>query len=101
MRRAAQRLIDFEDKLHQLRISGGQDGMRWPARLLEKINHLATEVQESDFAPTDQQIAVNQQYTQEIRSLRAQFEQLLNQHVKAFNNLLTERGLPILSVPAR
>lgn len=97
----SQRLIDFEDNLHQLRISGGQDGMRWPARLLEKINHLATEVQESDFAPTDQQIAVNQQYTQQIRSLRVQFEQLLSEQVKTFNNMLTERGIPNLTVPAR
>jgi photosystem II stability/assembly factor-like uncharacterized protein len=91
------KLTDFEENLHQLRISGGQDGMRWPSKLLEKLGHLATEVQDSDFRPTDQQTAVNQQFAEQIRALKGQFDQLLNQDVTEFNKTLQERKLPLLN----
>ena len=44
-------LINFEDNLHQLRITGGHDGMRWPAKLIEKLTRIASQ-EESHFAPT-------------------------------------------------
>jgi hypothetical protein len=91
------KLTDFEENLHQLRISGGQDGMRWPSKLLEKLGHLATEVQESDFRPTDQQTAVNQQFDEQIRALKGELDQLLNQDVAGFNKTLQERKLPLLN----
>ncbi len=95
-----QKLTDLEERLYQLRITGGQDGMRWPARLEEKISHLASELQDADFAPTSQQIAVNRQYTQEIRDLQAQLKQLLNKDVADMNNMLKERNMPVIGVSA-
>ena len=47
-----EKLVEIEGSLHQLRITGGQDGMRWPGKLTVKIPHLFTELQGSDFAPT-------------------------------------------------
>lgn len=93
-----QKFIDFEEDLHQLRTTGGQDGMRWPARLAEKLPHLASEVQDSDFGPTTQQIAVNQQFTEQIRRLQADLSHLLSADVASFNGALKEKNLPAIRV---
>jgi hypothetical protein len=93
-----QSLLHFEENLVQLKVSGGQDGMRWPARLTAKLSHLATEVQESDFAPTAQQNAVNQQFTAQIRELRTGFDELMNKGVVPFNGVLKENGLPEIPI---
>jgi hypothetical protein len=91
-------LINWEENLHQLRITGGQDGMRWPAKLIEKLTHIASQLQENDFAPTAQQIAVNQQLTEQIRDLRRQFDDLLSKDVVRFNEALKQHGIPSLSI---
>jgi uncharacterized phage infection (PIP) family protein YhgE len=93
-------LTDFEENLHQLRITGGQDGMRWPAKLIEKLSHVASQLQDNDFAPTSQQIAVNQQLTQQIRELHNQFERILRTDVVRFNDVLKQRGIPAIEVKA-
>ena len=91
-------LTNFEEHLHQLRITGGQDGMRWPAQLIEKLTHIASQLQENDFAPTAQQIAVNRELTAQIQELRRQFNNLLSQDVVQFNQVLTQRGIPSIAV---
>ena len=91
-------LIAFEENLHQLRVTGGQDGMRWPAGLIEKLTHIASELQDVDFAPTSQQVAVNQQFSQQIQHLQTRFNELMNKDVADFNTLLHERGLPALNL---
>ena len=90
------RLIGFEENLRQLRSSGGQDGMRWGAKLVEKLTHVASLLQDTDDAPTAQEIAVQQQFAAQIRELHSQFAGLLSQDVAGFNNLLKQRGLPEL-----
>ena len=94
------KLIDFEENLFQIRVSGGQDGMRWPAKLLEKLRHLTSGVQQSDFAPTAQQIAVHQQFAEQIKDLRARYEQLLSSDIASFNAMLREKGIPNIVVRA-
>ena len=91
-------LINLEENLHQLRITGGQDGMRWPAKLIEKLTHIASQLQENDFAPTAQQIAVSQQLTEQIRDLRRQFDDLLSKDVVRFNEALKQHGISSLSI---
>jgi photosystem II stability/assembly factor-like uncharacterized protein len=92
-----QALTDFEENLYQLRLSGGQDGMRWPGRVVQKLGHLADQIQDSDFSPTTQQVAVHRQLADEIRSLRARFDTLLTTDLAAFNALLKQGGLPVLA----
>lgn len=92
----AQTLTDFEENLYQLRLSGGQDGMRWPTKLLQKLGHLAGQIQDSDFPPTAQQMDVHRQFTDRLHALRTQFDRLLAEDVAAFNALLTQRSLPVL-----
>jgi photosystem II stability/assembly factor-like uncharacterized protein len=86
-------LLAFEEKLYQLRLTGGQDGMRWGGQLLQKLSHLAGGLQDSDFRPTDQQVAVHQQFAAEIASLRGPFEELTTRGVAAFNQQLAASGV--------
>jgi hypothetical protein len=72
--------------------------MRWPTKLVEKLTHIASELQDADFAPTTQQIAVNQQYTQQIRDLQLRLKQLLNKDIAQFNDLLRTQKLPLIAV---
>jgi hypothetical protein len=43
------------------------------------------------------EIAVNQQFTAQIRALRAQWDIILSRDIADFNALLKQRGLPNLS----
>jgi hypothetical protein len=95
------KLIAVEENLYQLRITGGQDGMRWPTKLVEKLTHIASELQDADFAPTSQQIAVNQQLTHQIHQLQSQLKQVMNKDVAQFNDLLRQNKLPLLAVASR
>jgi photosystem II stability/assembly factor-like uncharacterized protein len=92
------KLTDFEQHLYQLKLTGGQDGMRWPGQLLQKLSHLASGLQDSDFSPTTQEIAVNQQFTDEVRRLRGQLTELATRDVSAFNALLKQHGLQAISL---
>jgi photosystem II stability/assembly factor-like uncharacterized protein len=94
------RLVEFEENLHQMRIASGQDGVRWPKKLLEKLSHLFGGL-ESDFPPTDQQLAVHLELAGEIRSLQAELDRMIEQEVEGFNGLLAERSLPRLSGSGR
>jgi hypothetical protein len=88
-----QKLIAFEENLRQLRNTGGQDGTRWPAKLLEKLSHLYGIAEEGDFAPTDQDVAVNRQYSEQIASLQGQLQGLLSNDLAAFNRMLAQQNL--------
>jgi hypothetical protein len=91
-------LTAFEEHLYQLRVTGGQDGMRWPAKLQEKLGHLASELEESDFPPTSQQIAVNRQFTKQIASLQNQLQSLMTKDIAGFNALLKQENLPVIAL---
>jgi hypothetical protein len=95
--RLYEKLTGFEENLYQLRITGGQDGMRWPAKLQEKLGHLASELEDADFAPTSQQIAVNRQYTGQIRNLQAELAQLLAKDLADFNGVLKGQNIQAIA----
>jgi hypothetical protein len=77
------KLIGVEENLIQLKLTGtGQDGIRWPAMLFERIAYLAGAAGSADFRPTDQALEVQQA-----------FDGLLATDVAAFNAMLGERDL--------
>jgi hypothetical protein len=92
----------FEERLYSIRVTGGQDSMRWPAGLISKLSHVASQAQESDFRPTDQEDAVNAMYTREIETWRPELAQLISRDVAALNQQLEQQRLrPIdTTVPA-
>jgi hypothetical protein len=96
------KFIEFEERLYSVRVTGGQDGMRWPAGLISKLSHVASQAQEADDRPTNQELAVNAMYTKEIKSWQPELVQLISQDVAAFNQKLIQQNLePIdTTVPA-
>ncbi|MGC1107572.1 MAG: hypothetical protein WA876_13635, partial [Candidatus Acidiferrales bacterium] len=88
------KLVDLEGHMLQLKTTGrGQDDVRWESMLVEKINYLGQGVSDSDFAPTAQQIAVNDQLKKEVDQYRSETEQLMSKDVTAFNSMLRGRGI--------
>jgi photosystem II stability/assembly factor-like uncharacterized protein len=92
-------LVAVEERLIQLRLTGtGQDGVRWPAKLVGKLRHLAGGVGTADFPPTDQQRQVQALLHEELEAARGQLEALVAGDLAAFNQALRDRGMsPLIS----
>jgi photosystem II stability/assembly factor-like uncharacterized protein len=88
------KLIEIEENLIQRRLTGqGQDTVRWPPKLLAKINYLAGGLASGDFAPTKQQREVHALFKQQLAALRQQLDAALNQDLTALNKLLADSNL--------
>jgi photosystem II stability/assembly factor-like uncharacterized protein len=88
-----QKLIDLEMNLVELRLTGGQDGIRYASKLLAKINYLAGGLASSDFKPTDQQVEVQKILADQLRGHLSQLDGLLSRELGAFNELLRKRNV--------
>jgi hypothetical protein len=82
-----------EDSLVQLRLTGrGQDGVRWPAKLASKLLALGNNVGGSDYAPTAQAREAHVYLKEQLRLVKAAYDQLMRE-LPAFNDLLRRRNL--------
>jgi len=90
----AEKLVAVEGKALQLKATGrGQDDVRWPPMLAQKIDYLASEVGSSDFPPTTQQVAVKEELQQQGEKFAQEFQQLLSKDIAAFNAMLREKNI--------
>jgi hypothetical protein len=87
-KRLHDQLTDFETNLYDLRITGGQDGVRYAAKLLSRFNYLANGVSGSDFKPTDQHLEVAKLLNERLQAQLAQLKTLVDKDVALFNELL-------------
>ena len=88
------KLIDIEEDLIQRKLTGqGQDGVRWPPKLLGKINYLAGGLASGDFAPTKQQREVHALFKQQLNGLRQRVDDVLNRDVPALNKSLADSNI--------
>jgi len=78
----------------QLQVTGtGQDQVRYPAKLIGKLNHLAQVTSVGDFQPTDQDAEVQVLLRNLLANASADLEELINSELAEFNRPLRERGL--------
>jgi hypothetical protein len=92
------KLIEIEENLIQRRLTGqGQDTVRWPPKLLSKINYLANGLAGSDFAPTNQQREVQALLKEQMTALRQRLDAVVNTDLTAFNKMLRDRGVQNIS----
>ena len=95
LRRAAAelegKLSDAEMNLIDLRITGGQDGVRYAAKLLSRFNFLANGMSGSDFRPTDQAMETSKLLQERLKGHLGQIGALLDKDVSSFNDML-KRG---------
>jgi photosystem II stability/assembly factor-like uncharacterized protein len=88
------KLIDVEENLIQRRLTGqGQDTVRWPPKLLGKINYLANGVGGSDFPPTTQHREVKAMFEEQLATHRRRLDEILSKDLEAFNKLLRDHGI--------
>jgi hypothetical protein len=92
------KLVGIEDLLIQRRLTGqGQDGVRWPPRLMSKLNYLGGGLAGSDFGPTNQQREVQVLLHQQLVSVRQKLDAVLSTDLAAFNKQLRDRGVENIS----
>jgi hypothetical protein len=96
------KMTDLEMNLVELRMTGqGQDGVRFGAKLLSKLNYLAGGMGSSDFAPTNQQIEVQGLLNTELKAHLNSLDQLLTRDLEALNNMLRSKGMGPIVVRGR
>jgi hypothetical protein len=81
-------LSELEMNLYDLRITGGQDGVRYAAKLLSRFSYLANGVSGSDFKPTDQHLEVAKLLGERLQAQLTQLRSTVDKDVAAFNELL-------------
>ena len=88
------KLVGVEENLLQMRTTGrGQDLIRWPSQLAEKLIYLAGSVGSSDHAPTSAQKEVQGLLHQRVIALKGMVDALLRRDVATFNEMLRGRNL--------
>jgi photosystem II stability/assembly factor-like uncharacterized protein len=88
------RLIEIEEDLIQHRLTGqGQDTVRWPPKLISKLNYLGSGLAGSDFPPTTQQREVHAAFKVQLSALRSKLDDVVDKDLDAFNKLLRDRGV--------
>jgi hypothetical protein len=88
------KLIDIEEGLIQRRLTGqGQDTVRWPPKLISKINYLANGLGSGDFPPTSQHREVYALLKAQLTLHRNKLDEVTVKDLDAFNKLLRERGI--------
>jgi len=93
-----QRLIAAEDGLFQMRATGtGQDAIRYPTRLIERLGYLFTTVSIGDFPPTDQQGEVHVILEQRLLRIREAIEDVLDDELADFNRRIQALGMGVIS----
>ena len=81
-------LTDLEMNLYDLRITGGQDGVRYAAKLLSRFNYLANGISGSDFRPTDQHLEVAKLLAERLQAQLGLLKGLVDKDVGVLNDVL-------------
>ncbi len=92
-----EKLDALEGRFFELRMSGGnarQDTLRWRRRLYSKLTSLAGYIGGSDFPPTTQQMEVYQLYQEQLEESQRELNELREEDIAAFNQLLRDKGIP-------
>jgi photosystem II stability/assembly factor-like uncharacterized protein len=88
----------IEEALYQTQNRSGQDPLNFPIRLTNKLGHLNALVGMGDFAPTDQDIAVKDELTAQIKTQLDAFDALLGDEINSFNAAFNAKQLNYLFV---
>jgi len=93
-----ERLVAAEQGLFQMRATGtGQDVIRYPTRLIERLAYLFGTVSVGDFRPTDQQGEVHAILQERLLRIADELETLLGDDLAEFNRRVQALGLGVIS----
>ncbi|RMA65902.1 WD40/YVTN/BNR-like repeat-containing protein [Ulvibacter antarcticus] len=89
---------EIEKTLYQTKNKSGQDPLNFPIRLTNKLGHLNSLVGMDDFPPTQQDIAVKNELTQQIDSQLLKFDALVSEEIANFNEAFNTLKLNYLFI---
>ena len=96
------KLSGFENELMQIKQTGhGQDAVRWPVQLAERLYYLASTVASSDFAPTDSKKEVHTILKQRVQDYKMKYNELMSREMPQFIEVLKENNLGFFSGSVR
>lgn len=88
------KLVAVEENLIRLKTTGrGQDNVQFTPELVDKIGYLTGEVEDSDYQPTTQQVAVHDELKERNATYHQRLRNLLDQDVASFNAMLRQRNV--------
>ncbi len=95
------KLTELEMNLTDLRITGGQDGVRYAAKLLGRFNYLSNGISSSDYRPTDQHLEIAKLLQERLKGHVAALGTLIQGDVARFNDMLRRQsaGQVVTRVP--
>jgi photosystem II stability/assembly factor-like uncharacterized protein len=92
-----QRLAALEEVLFQIKVTGrGQDIVRWPFGIAEKLGYLAGVTSSSDHPPTDAEREVEVLLRQRLADVRGRIDALLKNDFEALRRRLRDRNIPVV-----
>ncbi len=94
----SEQFSEIEKALYQTQNKSGQDPLNFPIRLTNKLAHLNSLVSMDDFPPTQQDIAVKNELTQQVNAELVKFDTLVSEEIKAFNDAFNNKQLNYLIV---
>ena len=89
--------IALEGKMIQLMYTGkGQDAVRYPVRLAERINYLAGTVATADFPPTDEQVEVYEMLHARLATYAQAYDTFMEEQVQSLMKEMQDAGIGAL-----
>lgn len=82
----SEKFSEIEKALYQTQNQSGQDPLNFPIKLTNKLAHLNALVGMGDFGPTEQDVAVKKELTEQIDAELDKFNTLVTDEITAFNN---------------
>lgn len=96
----SKKLMEIEGKLVQLKITGnGQDAVRWPPQIGEKLDYLASAVATADFKPTDSQNEVYNLLHDQLTTKASEYDKYMKGDFATFTKMLQEQGVGAIVIP--
>ncbi len=92
------KLVALQMDMVDLRLTGqGQDGVRFEAKLLQKLGYLTGAISVADFPPTDQELEVKTLLHDRLQEHLTALDALVADDVVELNRMLRERGMLIIA----
>ncbi len=89
-----QKLVTIEEGFFQMKTTGrGQDLLRYPSQLLEKLVYSVDGLSVADFPPTNEQFEVHALLGRQLEALRGRLAAALKTDVAAFNDLVRQKNM--------
>ena len=94
-------LIAVEERLLQMKDTGtGQDVIRWPSMLGQRLVYLAGAVASADFRPTDQMREVHAGLRERLAAITSDYGEITDSQLPEANRALEAEGVPgLVRVP--